>query len=257
MLTIALVGADGAGKSTVVAQLPAALGRPVRTMYMGVNPAAATHPLPTTSLVRWARRVAGRERHSGGPPPVRSTAPDAATATTTTAITNPPPRSRPTLAAAVGDARGLLRTTNRIAEESYQRAVCRWHLDHGRLVLFDRYYRADYHAHDLAGGDGLSLAKRLHGAYLRRWCPDPDLVIVLDAPADVLHARKREGTVEELASRRAEYLTYARTAPRAVIVDASRSLEQVMATVVAAITRAIDDLDPGPAHDGELAEVTP
>lgn len=244
MLTIAFVGADGAGKSTVVAQLPAALGLPVRTMYMGVNPAAATHPLPTTSVVRRLRRAAGRERHSGGPPPVRTT-PSPTLPTPTTSTT----------AAALADLRGLVRTTNRIAEESYQRAVCRWHVGHGRLVLFDRYYRADYHAHDLAGGDGLSLAKRLHGAYLRRWCPDPDLVIVLDAPADVLHARKQEGTLEELASRRAEYLSYARTAPRSVIVDASRSLDHVMTTVVRAINRVLDDLEGRAAPGGTMAEV--
>src|SRR5690606_19709888 len=83
------------------------------------------------------------------------------------------------------------------------------------------------------------LARRIHGAYLRRCYPDPDLVIVLDAPPDVLHARKGEGTLAELTSRRAEYLSYARTVRRAVIVDASRPLEHVMQVVVRAVDAAL------------------
>lgn len=53
--------------------------------------------------------------------------------------------------------------------------------------------------------------------------PKPDLVIVLDAPADVMHARKRETTLEEIERQREAYLALARTLPNAHVVDASRS----------------------------------
>ena len=51
--------------------------------------------------------------------------------------------------------------------------------------------------------------------------PKPDLVIVLDAPADIIHARKRETTLEETMRQREAYLAMALTLPNARIVDAS------------------------------------
>ena len=48
--------------------------------------------------------------------------------------------------------------------------------------------------------------RRIHGYNLRRLYPRPDLVILLDAPAEVFFARKGEGTLESIESRRQEYL---------------------------------------------------
>ena len=46
----------------------------------------------------------------------------------------------------------------------------------------------------------------MHGFVLQRFYPRPDLVILLDAPAPLLWARKQEGTLEALVRRRDEYL---------------------------------------------------
>ncbi len=227
MVTVALVGADGAGKTSIGQQLPALLGRPARYVYLGANPAAATHALPTTRLVhrlRVARR--GAAAAAGGPPALdRSLG---------------PPAGRSSAARALASARSALRVTHQLAEGSYQRAVIGWHRWRGRVVIVDRWYGADHHAHELAPGRRLTLGRRVRAAFLRRAFPAPDLVLVLDAPAEVLHARKGEGSLAELAQRRQEYLDYLATVDRGEKVDAARPLADVTRAVVAAVERALD-----------------
>lgn len=95
------------------------------------------------------------------------------------------------------------------------------------FVLFDRYY------HDLLAdpkryryGGPMWLA-RLVG----RFIPKPDLFILLDLPAEVAHTRKPEVPLEEARKLRERYLKLARNLPNAYVVDASRSLEEVVAEV--------------------------
>ncbi|MEA2710835.1 MAG: hypothetical protein QOF78_3436 [Phycisphaerales bacterium] len=58
--------------------------------------------------------------------------------------------------------------------------------------------------------------------------PKPDLIIVLDAPAEVIHARKQETTLEETARQRQAYLALAESTPNAHVVDTSGSPEQTI-----------------------------
>jgi len=58
--------------------------------------------------------------------------------------------------------------------------------------------------------------------------PKPDLVIVLNAPADIIHARKRETTLDETTRQREAYLALALALPNARIVDTSRSPQQTI-----------------------------
>jgi thymidylate kinase len=70
---------------------------------------------------------------------------------------------------------------------------------------------------------------------LRRFYPRPDLIICLDAPAEVLFARKGEGTPELLERRRQEYLQLRQVAPHFVIVDATQTEEEVVRLVTGLI----------------------
>jgi thymidylate kinase len=70
---------------------------------------------------------------------------------------------------------------------------------------------------------------------LERVYPKPDLVIMLDAPAEVLHARKPEATVAWLERRRQQYLELAPVVPQFVVVDVDRPLEAAVSEVVAVI----------------------
>jgi thymidylate kinase len=218
MSTVALIGADGAGKTTVARHMEAAGRLPVKYLYLGVNAEASNHMLPTTRLSRWVKRRRGRVEDHGPPPPVTALAADAAS--------GPARRRRPEQAA-----KAMAKLANRMAEEWYRQAVAGWYQRRGRIVVFDRHYLADFAAHDMDRSARLPVERRLHGWMLRRFYPEPDLVVFLDAPPETLLARKGEGTLEDLCRRRRDYLAVRDIARRFVVVDADQPLDAVVAAV--------------------------
>jgi predicted ATP-grasp superfamily ATP-dependent carboligase/thymidylate kinase len=210
-VSVALVGPDGAGKTTVGRRLEDELAGAASYLYMGVNADSGNRLLPTTRL----RRALGR-RGGSVPPSGRDLE----------RISEPAVAPRGTAATA----RGLLGLGNRVLEEWYRQAIAWSHLRRGRTVIFDRHYLLDYHATDIAAPNP-PLARRIHGLLLRHVYPRPDLVIFLDAPAEVLHARKGEGTIEFLEQRRQAYLAAGQELPRFVVVDATQPLDTVVGQV--------------------------
>lgn len=215
MFTVALIGPDGAGKTTVARRLPEVLPMPVEYVYMGVNPDSSSHLLPTTRLVHAVKRARGTDSDTAGP---RDPA----------AVERP---ARGPARRAVRFVRSSLRLANRLAEEWHRQLVAWRHVRRGTVVVFDRHFFADYYAYDVAHPGRRSLTRRLHGLVLSRLYPQPDLVVYLDAPPEVLFARKGEGTVESLARRREDYRDLAGVMKNFVIVDAGRPLGEVTAEV--------------------------
>ncbi len=91
------------------------------------------------------------------------------------------------------------------------------------LVIFDRYY------HDLLidtkryrYGGSLTFAK-----LISKLIPKPDLVILLDAPAKVIQARKQEVSYAESARQRDAYYKLVKSLKNGTIVDASAPLQDV------------------------------
>jgi thymidylate kinase len=104
----------------------------------------------------------------------------------------------------------------------------------GHVVVFDRY---TYDAGLRPGKRGLRA--RMSYFVLERALPDPDVVLLLDCPGEVMFARKHEHDVETLEERRGWYRDLAADLPNAVVLDATLPSEQVLEGARAAAWRAL------------------
>jgi thymidylate kinase len=228
-LTVALIGPDGAGKTTIARRLELALARPARYLYMGTNVGASNRLLPTTRLARAIRRRSGRpDRRPGASAPTSGSG----------------ARSSGGIRRLARSVKGGLWLANRIAEEGYRLAIAARHRRGGEVVILDRDFFFDYYISDVARPNR-SIGRRLHGLLLRRAFPRPDLVVYLDAPAEVLFERKGEWSIEWLAERRAQYRAMLRLAPHHAEVDATQPIDEVVARVREAIEARAAALDAG------------
>lgn len=216
MATVALIGPDGAGKTTMARLLEGSGTLRCRYLYMGVDISASNVALPTSRLAEWLK---SRSR------PVRSPTIPAGSRDGKARTATPPWRR---------NVRSVLRLTNRIAEECYRQVVSWIYELRGYVVLYDRHFAYDY-APEIDRSKPDSLERRLHRRFLRHLYPQPDLVIFLDAPGAVLFARKGELNVQELERRRQAFLSHGTGLPNFVRVDATNPLDQVYGDVVSHI----------------------
>jgi len=195
--TVALVGPDGAGKSTLARALTEERPLRARQIYMGINRDAVNTGLAGT---RWM------ERHRE---PLRKSAQS---------------RAKSSLSG--------LAIVNRLVDQWYRLAVACFHRMRGRLVIFDRYVYDPR-----TGGRTLMAGRNLRQRWLRATAPIPDLVVLLDAPAQVLHQRKGEHTPDRLERMRSAYLGLREEFPQTIVVDATQDADTVKKTVIALIWR--------------------
>lgn len=192
------------------------MGSPARYLYMGVNLEQSNLTLPTTRLALAFKRARGR-----GPRMTADWSGDHARS-----------NGRPRI---VREAYAGVRLVGWLGEEWFRALIARFYNLRGYVVVFDRHFLFDYYAGHVQRRPGQLLATRLHGTLLRRFYPRPDMVICLDAPAEVLHARKREQSVESLDRRRREYLALSTVARDFNVVDATRPLPVVIEEITGMI----------------------
>src|SRR5690242_16052747 len=113
-ITVALVGPDGAGKTTICKKLCSELPWPTVYIYMGINQDACNVMLPTTRLWLWFKKLVGKNHSMGGPPPVVRTAKPGGVWRTF---------------------KSLLRMCNLLAEEWYRQLVCLLAVCFGKTVV--------------------------------------------------------------------------------------------------------------------------
>jgi thymidylate kinase len=210
-VSVAVLGPDGAGKTTLVAALPSALGGQPLVVYMGVNRDSQTHALPT---MRWAQRWV---------------APVAAVTSPTSAPS--PTRARRLPVAAL---RRLITRVHLLLDQAYRVGVGMRARRRGRTVIFDRYL---YDAEVDAAVEDRGAGERQVLRWIRRRFPAPDLLVVLDAPGEVLFDRKGEHDIERLDRLRRAYADIARDVPAAAVIDVRQDAAAVLSEAVTAIER--------------------
>ena len=113
--------------------------------------------------------------------------------------------------------------------------------DRKTLLIYDRYYHdllVDPLRYRYGGSMG---AARLVGKMM----PRPRLWLLLDAPAEILQARKQEVSLEETERQRSAYRAFVQGQKDHAIVDAAQPLDKVIADVERIVTRALIE------HEGD------
>lgn len=213
--TIALIGPDGSGKSTVAKALLESSSLPLKYLYMGTSIESANVTLPTSRWVHQWKVYRHRKalEKSGKPVPEK--------------ITLHGVEHRVDKRGKLG---GIGRLMRRVSEECYRQWVSWIYQWQGHIVLYDRHFLFDA----CPAPDDTShyrLTDRMHHWFLKQFYPRPDVVIMLDAPAELLYSRKQEVSVEYLEDERQRLLSKKSYAKRFVSVDCSKPLKEVVTTI--------------------------
>lgn len=209
MFTVALIGVDGAGKSTVAEKLETSFSLPVKLIYMGLNTQSSNLALPTSRIVyRFKVKKYKREAQSSGVQPRDKI-----------------PAYYKTKGRKLSLIWRLGQFVNRLAEVIYRQVVVWVMVRRGYIVVFDRHYLFEYSPN--AGKKHKKNLDRLFYWIVKNMFPAPDMSILLDASAEVLFARKQESTIERMNRRRMAYLEVGKTLDNFTILDASESPDEV------------------------------
>lgn len=213
MISVALIGPDGAGKTTIARMIEKSFPVPIKYLYMGVSVESSNIALPTTRVVEYFKRL--RRKKKG-----------------IAVAKNLVPPNRKNGKHKKSGLRAMLRLANRLAEEWYRQYLSWNYRRKGHVVVYDRHYKFDFELDKVKlPGEKSSFTDWMHRWFLANVYPTPDMVIYLDAPAEVLFARKGEFTLEWLESRRQAFIAQGKKTENFFQIDATQPLEKVFASV--------------------------
>jgi thymidylate kinase len=192
---VALLGPDGAGKSTLAKELSQIDHLRAQLIYMGGNYEASNIGLPTTPWLKAQVRALHGTRWNSKTYLLKS-----------------------------------MNYCNRLMDQWYRYAVGMYHKMLGRFVIFDRY---SYDAY--LSPPASTLGKRMRRWFLKHTCPPPDFIILLDAPGIILYQRKGEHSPEFLEKQRQTFLRLSDKITNMAVVDATRSASDIRRDAISMI----------------------
>ncbi|UCF35899.1 MAG: hypothetical protein JSU96_13825 [Acidobacteriota bacterium] len=205
MATVAIVGPDGSGKTTLIKRIVQSDAR-FRRLYMGVSRESSNFMLPTT----WLLRKIQRSKKSPG--------------------SSKKPKLKGLDEFRSNKKRSffgkLARLIHRLSEEWFRQILSWYFQASGRIVIYDRHFLVDFSLKPPSKENRFDV--RIHEFVLRHIYPSPDLVLCLDAPSEVLLERKQEFTKERLDWMREGYSNLSQLIPNVKYIDATQSIDAVL-----------------------------
>jgi len=216
--SVAIIGNDGSGKTTIANRLVDAQVIPNRYLYMGLSTLSSNKALPTSKIARQLKIREHEMRLSNKSEEEKSKA------NASNDLHHGGPKR--------GSLWRFLRFGNRLIEATWRQFLSWLYKVQGYVVIYDRHG-----FFDSAPRPGRDLKKmhwtdRLEYKLFRDVFPLPELVIFLDAPADVLYQRKGESKIKTLEKRRNTILELGKQVKNFIIVDAQQPLDKVYEDVL-------------------------
>jgi len=218
MFSVALIGGDGAGKTTIANAVIHSSGLPMKYLYMGLSTRSSNVALPTSRLILFLKQQLYKKKVQNS----------------TTHLRNDMPASQLEYSENThGWVWNTFRFLNRLAEAYYRQIISINYQLHGNVVVYDRHFFFDTAPGAInSQNQKLLLLDRLFFWLMSHWYPRPTLTIFLDAAPDLLYQRKEEATPEYLEQQRKVYMEQGKKLVHFIRVDASQPLEKVLSEVL-------------------------
>ena len=213
MASVALIGGDGSGKTTVAKNFVQTSKLPSKYLYMGLSTLKSSPAFPTTLLIRYFKMRSYKK--SGNSNSEQYEDPSF----TQDYHHNPTKRS---------DIWHSIRSVNYLIDVLYRQVYSWIYQLQGYLVIYDRHFL--FMAAPEYRGEQKEYQHWIdHALYwiFDRIYPKPNLVVFLDAPPEILYARKPEGKLDYLEKRRIATLEQGKKMQNFICIDATQSLENV------------------------------
>ena len=215
MATIALIGADGSGKTTIAEMLLKSPPVRMKYLYMGLNIESSNYALPTSRLIYYMKLLKYKRKNKD----LKNVKLKNMSLHELDDNRNVDTRNK------IG---AIARLLNRLAEAWYRQIISWIFQLRGFVVLYDRHYIFD----SSTNHTGDELKKQRFSTKLHRWMMNnvyskPGLVIFLHAPAEILFARKGEADIEYLEGRTQSFMKAGKKFNNFVVVDATQEINKV------------------------------
>ncbi len=215
MATIALIGADGSGKTTIAKMLLESPPVKLKYLYMGLNIESSNHSLISSKLI-YFYKVYKYKKKQGIKGSLKKQNLSLHSLNEERMI----------------DTRGKLGATfrmlNRIAEQLYRQLIATGYQLRGYNVLYDRHFLFDGAIDEVRTKKiDHRMTTRFYHWMLTKVLPKPGLTLFLYAPAEILFERKREANLEYLDMKNQSFINIGSKLKKFKKIDSTQPLEKV------------------------------